>query len=284
MTKIQEGTLLWKPSAGRLERSHLTRYMKWLAERGHDVTLLTAAAYEPEGRAVPPRVKIVKKIARVTHRLSALLPARVLGLARKIEAIVDACVVAFTARRLRPHVIHLHCTNQIALAYLILLRQTGVPVVVTAHVVTAHERTRFQDAVRYGRSHRQCFDYLQEVRGTDAHQGLLARAVKGSPGSLDGSSNRFRGADLNHVFDRRKIHSEIERRGGDHETEEARLNAFLHPLALIQIQRAVMQGHGLGPLRLSCHNRLIPAFGMGARVGKDQGALKRIDTPDHLGQ
>jgi glycosyltransferase involved in cell wall biosynthesis len=118
-----------------------------LAERGHDVTLLTAAAYELEGRDVPPRVKIVKKIARVTHRLRASLPARVLGWARKIEALVDACVVAVTARRLRPHVIHLHCTNQIALAYLILLRQTGVPVVVTAHVVTAHERTRFQDAV-----------------------------------------------------------------------------------------------------------------------------------------
>jgi acetoacetyl-CoA synthetase len=35
MTKIQEGTLLWKPSAERLARSHLTRYMKWLADRGH---------------------------------------------------------------------------------------------------------------------------------------------------------------------------------------------------------------------------------------------------------
>jgi glycosyltransferase involved in cell wall biosynthesis len=118
-----------------------------LAERGHDVTLLTAAAYELDGRDVPPRLKIVKAIARVTHRLRASLPERVLGWARKIEAIADACVVALIARRLRPHVIHLHCTNQIALAYLILLRRTGVPVVVTAHVVTAHERTRFQDAV-----------------------------------------------------------------------------------------------------------------------------------------
>ena len=48
---------------------------------------------------------------------------------------------------------HLHCTNQIALAYLILLRLTGVPVAVTAHVVTAHERTRVQDAV-HRRIHR----------------------------------------------------------------------------------------------------------------------------------
>ena len=35
MTQIQEGVLLWKPSAARLERSHLTRYFKWLAARGH---------------------------------------------------------------------------------------------------------------------------------------------------------------------------------------------------------------------------------------------------------
>ena len=35
MTKIQEGSLLWKPSAERLARSHLTRYLHWLAQRGH---------------------------------------------------------------------------------------------------------------------------------------------------------------------------------------------------------------------------------------------------------
>ena len=71
----------------------------------------------------------------------------------KLEALADACGVAVLARRLRPDVVHLHCTNQIALAYLILLRLTGVPVAVTAHVVTAHERTRVQDAV-HRRIHR----------------------------------------------------------------------------------------------------------------------------------
>ncbi len=34
MTQIQEGALLWKPSAQRLARSHLTKYMAWLAQRG----------------------------------------------------------------------------------------------------------------------------------------------------------------------------------------------------------------------------------------------------------
>jgi len=124
-----------------------------LAERGLDVTLVTAAAYELEGRVLPPRVRLVKAIARVTHRLRASLPARALRWAVKLEAVADACGVAILARRVRPDVVHLHCTNQSALAYLILLRLTGIPVAVTAHVVTAHERTRIQDTV-HRRIHR----------------------------------------------------------------------------------------------------------------------------------
>jgi glycosyltransferase involved in cell wall biosynthesis len=121
-----------------------------LADRGLDVTLVTAAAYELEGRVLPPRVRLVKAIARLTHRLRASLPRRALGWAVKVEAVADAVNVAVLARRARPDVVHLHCTNQIALAYLILLRLTGIPVAVTAHVVTAHERTRVQDAVHRG--------------------------------------------------------------------------------------------------------------------------------------
>jgi acetoacetyl-CoA synthetase len=33
--KVDEGTLLWTPSASRVARSHLTRYLRWLADRGH---------------------------------------------------------------------------------------------------------------------------------------------------------------------------------------------------------------------------------------------------------
>jgi acetoacetyl-CoA synthetase len=33
--KVEEGQLLWTPSAERLARSHLTRYLRWLEERGH---------------------------------------------------------------------------------------------------------------------------------------------------------------------------------------------------------------------------------------------------------
>jgi acetoacetyl-CoA synthetase len=35
--KVEEGTLLWTPPASRVARSHLTRYLRWLAERGHTV-------------------------------------------------------------------------------------------------------------------------------------------------------------------------------------------------------------------------------------------------------
>src|SRR5205085_1732529 len=34
MKKIEEGALLWTPGPARLARSHLTRYLAWLAERG----------------------------------------------------------------------------------------------------------------------------------------------------------------------------------------------------------------------------------------------------------
>ena len=124
-----------------------------LAGRGHDVTLVTTAAYELDDRDLPPNVRLVKAIARVTHRRRRLLPAGVLAWARRVEAVADAVAVARIARRLRPDVIHLHSTNPIALAYLVLLRRLGVPLVATAHVVTAHERSRVQDAV-YRRIHR----------------------------------------------------------------------------------------------------------------------------------
>jgi acetoacetyl-CoA synthetase len=35
MGKVEEGQLLWTPPAARIARSHLTRYIHWLAERGH---------------------------------------------------------------------------------------------------------------------------------------------------------------------------------------------------------------------------------------------------------
>ena len=123
-----------------------------LAERGHQVTLLTTAAYELDERDLPANLNLVKAIGRSTHRARDSLSGRTLGLARKIEAVVDAFTVATVARRLRPDVIHFHSTNTSALPYLALLRLLRVPVAATAHVVTPHERIRFQDTI-YRRIH-----------------------------------------------------------------------------------------------------------------------------------
>jgi len=124
-----------------------------LAERGHEVTLLTTAAYELEGRSLPTNVRIVKTIGRWTRRMGGAWPRFAKTFARRVEAIFDACAVALLARRLQPDVIHLHCTNSISLVYLFLLRRLRLSLVATAHVVTPHEPISFQDGI-YRRIHR----------------------------------------------------------------------------------------------------------------------------------
>ncbi|MEM7586481.1 MAG: glycosyltransferase family 4 protein [Acidobacteriota bacterium] len=139
-------------------RGGLTHYTynlsQALADRGHQVTMATAACYELEGDAVG-NVEIVKTIGRASHRQSSgerTLPGPVASLLRKGEAIYDSLAVAALARRLRPDVIHLHCTNPIALAYLAALSRLRRPLVATAHVVTPHEPIPWQRAV-YRRIH-----------------------------------------------------------------------------------------------------------------------------------
>jgi glycosyltransferase involved in cell wall biosynthesis len=118
-----------------------------LAGRGHDVTLLTSAAYELEGRPRPEGVRLVKGIARFTSGRGRALPGPLLAWARRVEAVRDAFAVTAVARRERPDVVHLHCTNPASAVYLTLLRRAGVPLVATAHVVTPHEPIPLQHAV-----------------------------------------------------------------------------------------------------------------------------------------
>jgi glycosyltransferase involved in cell wall biosynthesis len=114
-----------------------------LADRGHDVTLVTAASYELAGAAAPSRMRVQTPIAQLSARSRAFAASPL----RKIEALVDAARVARLARRLGPDVVHLHCTNRIAHQYVTLLGRLGVPLAVTAHVVTTHERTALDDAL-----------------------------------------------------------------------------------------------------------------------------------------
>jgi glycosyltransferase involved in cell wall biosynthesis len=119
-----------------------------LARRGHELTLVTAAGYELEDRAgLPANVRLIKAIGRFTAARGASWPELARVGARRAEALYDAFAVSALARRLRPELIHLHCTNPIALAYLAGLRLLGVPLVATAHIVTPHEPIRFQRAI-----------------------------------------------------------------------------------------------------------------------------------------
>lgn len=123
-----------------------------LAERGHEVTLLTTAAYELEDRSLPTGLRVVKAIGRFTHRQRHRLSTRLLGRARSVEALFDSFAVARFARRLQPDVIHVHSTHTSSLTFLGALRMLGIPVVATTHVVTPHEPIRFQNAI-YRRIH-----------------------------------------------------------------------------------------------------------------------------------
>jgi glycosyltransferase involved in cell wall biosynthesis len=133
-------------------RGGLTHYVfnlsRALAARGHTVTVVTARAYELEGNADHHEdVEVRRRIGRFTAVVRRLLSGVVLRLALQVEAVFDALSVAATARRLRPDVIHLHCTNPAALVYLAALRIVRRPVVFTAHVVTPHEPIRLQQPI-----------------------------------------------------------------------------------------------------------------------------------------
>ena len=124
-----------------------------LAERGHDVTLLTTAAYELGARSLPSNLQVVKSLARFSNRPYPWLPSRTLDRVRSVEAVFDAFRTGVLARRWQPDVVHFHSTNSSALLYLKALQRMPVPLVSTAHVVTPHERIRFQRSL-YRRIHR----------------------------------------------------------------------------------------------------------------------------------
>jgi glycosyltransferase involved in cell wall biosynthesis len=121
-----------------------------LAARGHRVTLVTTVSHEFEGRARPGSLAVTPIIARRSRRFGHLLPPLARRWLQKVEVPLDALRVAALVRRLRPDIVHLHSTNHSALAYLLVLRLLAVRVAVTAHVVTAHERSGLDDVIRRG--------------------------------------------------------------------------------------------------------------------------------------
>ena len=138
-------------------RGGLTHYAynlsRALAERGHHVTLATAAGFELHDQVdIPADISVVEVFARTGHRLESSLPGVLRPLLRKTEAIWDAVRIIRLAKQLEPDIIHLHSTNPVALLYLACLSRLEAPLVATAHVVTPHEPIRFQRQI-YRRLH-----------------------------------------------------------------------------------------------------------------------------------
>jgi glycosyltransferase involved in cell wall biosynthesis len=120
-----------------------------LAERGHNVTLITNVAYELENHCLTPRnLRVAKQLGRLSQGTQAWLPRPLQkALVNKIEAITDGYTILRKTRSLRPDLVHLHLTNSIALFYLFLLRRLGIPVVFTVHNVTPHEKIHWQKSI-----------------------------------------------------------------------------------------------------------------------------------------
>jgi glycosyltransferase involved in cell wall biosynthesis len=141
-------------------RGGLTHYVynlsQALAARGHSVVFVTGHAYELDGNTdLPSNVEVRRRIGRFAAASRRWLGGPIRRLALQAEAVFDAMSVAVAARRLRPDVVHLHCTNPAALVYLAALRFVGRPVVFTAHVVTPHEPIPLQRVI-YRQIYRWC--------------------------------------------------------------------------------------------------------------------------------
>lgn len=133
-------------------RGGLTHYVYNLARelgaRGVDTVIATAADYELEREAqrLPSNVRIEKTFSLLANRLRGRLPYRVLRSMKGVEFFGDVIRTVRLARRLRPDVIHVHCTNAIVVWLMAALRPLRIPVVYTAHDVTPHERIPFERA------------------------------------------------------------------------------------------------------------------------------------------
>ena len=71
------------------------------------------------------------------------------------------------------------------------------------------------------------FDQLDGMGRHAEHAGWSSRLVAGAAGTLEQAGDALRTADLDDLVDRRKIHTEVERRGADHTAQRAVAEAVL---------------------------------------------------------
>ena len=90
------------------------------------------------------------------------------------------------------------------------------------------------------------FQHLEAVGRHQDGAGDLVHAVIGAADALQQARDPLGRADLEHLVDPAPIDAEIERGRGDHRAQQALGHRRLHPLALVELQRAVMDRNRQG--------------------------------------
>ena len=132
-------------------------------------------------------------------------------------------------------------------------------------------RAMFHQARRQSPADRRHLQQLQRMGGHEQELGGAAGAVGGAASALQQAGQVFGGTDLHHRLHRLEIDSQIQRAGADHPADLAGLHRRLDRLAPAALDRTVVQGQGPLHLRSGVAQALMPAFGLVAGVGEQQG-------------
>ena len=143
---------------------------------------------------------------------------------------------------------------------------------------------RFNLAGLHGGAGGGGLDQFQAVRGHHRDARRAPGRVAGSAGALQQPRHAARRADLQHALHWQKVHAQIQAAGGHHGFQAPLFQTQLHPFAHALVERAVVQRHHAGKVGPRLDQRLIPALGLRARVGEDQGRATALDRLDHLRQ
>ncbi len=154
-------------------------------------------------------------------------------------------------------------------------------------VLHQHVQRRVGRAARFhltgqrsaARGHR--LHQLQCVRRHERDAAGATGLVAAAPGALQQARHALGAADLQHSFHRQEVHAQVERRGGHHRAQRARLQPGLDPFAHALVQRAVVQRDAAGPVGPRVQQQLVPGLGLRAHVGEDQRGRRARDLVHH---
>ncbi len=118
---------------------------------------------------------------------------------------------------------------------------------------------------------RRHLQQLQGVGGHEQHLGGATGLVGGAAGPLQQPGQVLGRTDLHHRFHRLEIDPQIQGAGADHPADLTGLDRRLDRFAPAAIDGAVVQSQVVFHLRAGVAQALVPAFGLVAGVGEQQG-------------